>query len=289
MGFGHGDAGDWGHHMDAEGETGIYAGTSGYQYKAARQSGGGGSRVDVLMRPEKDPISGHPMDSDPSYDWSDGKGPKKEKVSAMLYFVTSWVFFLEGISGMSGLAVSYFYKNTLMVDPATLSTISSLSALPWTVKPLYGFLSDGWPIMGYRRRPYLILAGFVGFLSWFLMAVVVNDLVFGFLCLFFASMGLAVSNVIAEAMIVEKSRGESQEFASHLQAVVHGAQAVGSIIAAYFGGVLLNFLADRHVFLLCAFFPFLTVAGEEVHGGPDGDPAGHAGEAEGAVQHVHAA
>jgi hypothetical protein len=40
-------------------------------------------------------------------------------------------------------------------------------------------------------------------------------------------------------MLVEKSRGQTQEFASHLQAFVHGAQAVGGIIAAYFGGFLL--------------------------------------------------
>lgn len=216
--------------------------------------------MDVMMRPERDPISGAPGDGGESeLDWSTGKLHKREKISSMLYFVTSWVFFLEGISGMSGLAVSYFYKNTLMVEPATLSIVSSLSAIPWTVKPLYGFLSDGWPIMGYRRRPYLVIAGVVGFVSWACMAVLVNDLYFGFACLFFASMALAVSNVIAEGMLVEKSRGQSQEFASHLQAVVHGAQAVGSIIAAYFGGLLLNYLADRHVFLLCAFFPVLTV------------------------------
>jgi hypothetical protein len=66
--------------------------------------------------------------------------------------LTTCMQFLEGISGMSGLAVSYFYKNTLMIQPATLSMVSSLSAIPWTIKPLYGFMSDGWPIFGYRRR-----------------------------------------------------------------------------------------------------------------------------------------
>ena len=59
-----------------------------------------------------------------------------------------YVMFLQGLGEMSGLAVSYFYKNTLGVSPATLSTITSLAAIPWTIKPLYGFLSDGWPIMG---------------------------------------------------------------------------------------------------------------------------------------------
>ena len=39
------------------------------------------------------------------------------------YLVTSWVLFLEGLSGISGLAVSYFYKNTLKVDPSTLTQV----------------------------------------------------------------------------------------------------------------------------------------------------------------------
>jgi len=67
------------------------------------------------------------------------------------YFVTSWVLFLEGLSGISGLAVSYFYKNTLKVDPATLTQVMSMTNLPWTCKPIYGFVSDAFPIFGYRQ------------------------------------------------------------------------------------------------------------------------------------------
>ena len=47
--------------------------------------------------------------------------------NARFSFVTSWVLFLEGLSGISGLAVSYFYKNTLKVDPATLTQVMSLT------------------------------------------------------------------------------------------------------------------------------------------------------------------
>jgi hypothetical protein len=38
------------------------------------------------------------------------------------------VLFLEGLSGISGLAVSYFYKNTLKVDPSTLTQVMRLRA-----------------------------------------------------------------------------------------------------------------------------------------------------------------
>jgi folate/biopterin transporter len=185
-----------------------------------------------------------------------GKGPQ---ISTLFYFITCWIFFVQGISSMSDMAVSYFYKDTLKTDPATLSTVTSLTALPWTIKPLYGFLSDGWPIFGYRRKPYIIIAGAVGSVSWFCMAVFVNDVWFGFACMFFGSMALSVCNVIAEGMLVEKSRGQTQEFASQLQAFVHGAQAVGGIIAAYFGGFLLSYLADRHMFMLCCLFPLTFV------------------------------
>jgi BT1 family len=33
--------------------------------------------------------------------------------------------------------------------------------LPWVLKPLYGFMSDGLPIFGYRRRSYMLLSGLV--------------------------------------------------------------------------------------------------------------------------------
>ena len=185
-----------------------------------------------------------------------GKGPQ---ISMFFYFVTSWVFFVQGIGGLSNLAVSYFYKDTLGVEPATLSMVMSMTAIPWTIKPLYGFMSDGWPIFGYRRKPYMIIAGAMASLSWFCMAVLVNDVWFGFTVMFFGSMGVAVTNVIAEGMLVEKSRGQTQEFASHLQAYVYGAQAIGGIIAAYFGGFLLSYLADRHVFMLCCLFPLTLI------------------------------
>lgn len=46
-----------------------------------------------------------------------------------------------------------------------VAILANAGALPWLVKPVYGFLSDTIPIWGLRRRPYLILGGFVGVLT----------------------------------------------------------------------------------------------------------------------------
>mmetsp|Transcript_61891 Transcript_61891/g.128020 ORF Transcript_61891/g.128020 Transcript_61891/m.128020 type:complete len:505 (+) Transcript_61891:100-1614(+) len=216
---------------------------------------------DVLIKPVKDPISGK---ENSEYKAIDVNGtnflpPLKGGVTYTFYFVTSWILFLQGISELSGLAVSYFYKNELKVDPAVLSTVTSLTALPWTIKPLYGLITDGFPIFGYRRKPYLILCGVMGCVAWAVMSTMVNEVWFGFAMMFIASMAIGFSNVIAEGMVVEKSRGESQEFASHLQATVHGAQAVGGIIAAYFSGLLLDYITNRQMFALCAVFPLTLI------------------------------
>ena len=43
-----------------------------------------------------------------------------------------------------------------------MASITAISAFPWMIKPLYGFLSDTVPILGYKRRSYLIICGLLG-------------------------------------------------------------------------------------------------------------------------------
>lgn len=38
----------------------------------------------------------------------------------------------------------------------------SAANIPWTIKPLIGFVSDSVPLLGYRRKSYLALAGLAG-------------------------------------------------------------------------------------------------------------------------------
>ncbi|KAJ1483451.1 hypothetical protein T484DRAFT_1800429 [Baffinella frigidus] len=75
-----------------------------------------------------------------------------EKVTLLVCMCSGWVMFLEGINGMSGLAISYYFKETLKLSPATITSVSSITALPWTCKPLYGFMSDAFPLFGYRSE-----------------------------------------------------------------------------------------------------------------------------------------
>eukprot|EP00955_Chlamydomonas_euryale_P117472 366475-Chlamydomonas_euryale.AAC.1 len=48
------------------------------------------------------------------------------------------------------------------MDPASATALMGLATLPWMVKPLYGFISDSVPLLGYRRRSYLAACGLLG-------------------------------------------------------------------------------------------------------------------------------
>ncbi len=181
-----------------------------------------------------------------------------EPTSDLLAILT--VYFVEGILGLARLAVSFFLKDELGLNPAQVSALLGITLLPWTVKPLFGLLSDSLPILGYRRRPYLVLSGILGAISWLSLATVVHTTMTAIVAITLSSVSVAVSDVIVDSIIVERARGESQAQAGSLQSLSWSAIALGSIITAYFSGLLLQYFTIRSVFGITALFPLIVSA-----------------------------
>ena len=128
------------------------------------------------------------------------------------------IYFVEGALGLARLAQTFYLKDTLHLGPAELSALTGLFTLPWTVKPLYGFLSDGLPLFGYRRRSYLILCGLLGSLSYLALGTsffglgLVDDvsnsnIIQATIASFVISSGcIAFSDVVADGIVVQRTR-----------------------------------------------------------------------------------
>ena len=85
----------------------------------------------------------------------------------------------------------------------------ALLAVPWTIKPAFGLLSDFVPLFGSRRRNYLLLANGVAAASLLLLAFI--PLAPGSRWLLFAlllptTMAIALGDVIVDALMVEKGQ-----------------------------------------------------------------------------------
>jgi folate/biopterin transporter len=181
-----------------------------------------------------------------------GNEPNPELIAILV------VYFVQGILGLSRLAVSFFLKDELHLSPAEVSALMGVAALPWMVKPLFGFLSDGLPIFGYRRRPYLVLSGLLGTAAWIMMATVVHTAWMATLAIALSSLSVAVSDVIVDSLVVERARSESVRDAGSLQSLTWGASAVGGLITAYISGLLLEHFTNRVVFGITAVFPLIV-------------------------------
>ncbi|MFQ3614294.1 MAG: folate/biopterin family MFS transporter, partial [Cyanobacteriota bacterium] len=81
------------------------------------------------------------------------------------------VYFVQGAVGLARLATSFYLKDSLGLSPAQVAALTGIAVIPWTLKPLYGLLSDTLPIVGYRRKPYLVLSGLLGCGAWLGMAL----------------------------------------------------------------------------------------------------------------------
>lgn len=168
------------------------------------------------------------------------------------------VYLVQGILGLARLAVSYFLKDELHLDPATVGILSGVAAFPWVIKPFYGFLSDSVPLFGYKRRSYLILTGALGATSWLAMATVVHSPAAAVGVMMVGSLGTACSDVVVDSIVVERSRGEPQATAGSLQSLCWASSAVGGVASAYFSGSLVAAWGTRGVFAATALFPLLV-------------------------------
>lgn len=129
-----------------------------------QNDGLGVSRQDVV---KKDPRASS-VQNGPQSGWSIWLKEKIflgiEPTPEILAIMT--IYFVEGALGLARLAQTFFLKDQLHLGPAELSALSGIFVLPWTIKPLYGFLSDGFPLFGYKRRSYLVISGLLGCFSY---------------------------------------------------------------------------------------------------------------------------
>ncbi|MGL5033977.1 MAG: folate/biopterin family MFS transporter, partial [Microcystaceae cyanobacterium] len=153
---------------------------------------------------------------------------------------------------------SFFLKDDLGLSPAQMAALTGVAALPWIVKPLLGFLSDGLPLFGYRRRSYIVLSGLLGTFAWLALATSVHSIWTAAIALLLTSLSVAVSDVIADSVVVERAQKEAIAKAGSLQSLTWGVAALGGLMTAYFSGLLLQNFSTQIVFGVTALFPLIV-------------------------------
>ena len=83
------------------------------------------------------------------------------------------MFYLSaGAKTLINLALLDIFKNKYGIEPATEEQLESIILLPWSFKLVYGIFCDLVPLLGSRRKNYLILISFMQFVSYFCIALI---------------------------------------------------------------------------------------------------------------------
>lgn len=168
------------------------------------------------------------------------------------------VYFAHGIGQAGDLIaqpLSYFFKEFLGFSPAEQTRFLAILALPALLRPLYGLLSDCVPLFGYRRKSYLYLFNSVCALGCLLLASV-TDARLILVALLLTAFGTAASDVLIEALVVEKGRdtGKTKEFQS-VQWLWFSAASVGT---ALLGGWLCQRFAPESALHVAALITLIA-------------------------------
>src|SRR5215469_16212121 len=154
------------------------------------------------------------------------------------------VYFSQGMYHVADQVVTLTLKETLGLTPAQVGTFGMIVLVPWVIKPIYGLVSDGFPLFGRRRRSYFLLSSALATLAGVVLWLQ-GEPTYGTLAIMAIVMGLGIAftDVLTDAF----------------QSVQWTAINVAMLLVGFVGG----YLAQRHMlhvgFLLAAAFPFLAL------------------------------
>ncbi len=175
---------------------------------------------------------------------------------AAVYFVQG---FAEPKAGIAAQPIFFLLKDELRLGAAETATFLALVGIAWSVKPLYGLLSDLVPLAGSRRRSYLLATTAMAALGWLVLGLLPGypyALTLAILAL--TGLGLAFTDVLCDAVMVEE--GKPRGLTGHFQSIQWGAIYTAAVIAGVGGGYLSAYVSYSRTFLLVALFPALSFA-----------------------------
>jgi hypothetical protein len=190
-------------------------------------------------------------------------------------------YLLVGIlQGLSGPLINV-YPLDLGATEAQQMTLSSIRSLPASFKLIFGFVSDNFPMLGYRRKSYMLLGWGLAAVSMFVLMMRSNlqlveeeyekddgtvgtrvvapedapSVPFLSLVLLLFGTGFWMADVMADSVVAEKAKLEPVHARGATQSSCYSYRFFGLMVAAPFSTALYSWMGPYYVIALLAFLP----------------------------------
>ena len=175
---------------------------------------------------------------------SDGRQDVSGPSFRTLAILFGAMYFLQGVSEPTAGLVAQPSKALLKSwgkDAAEISAFAAVLALPWSLKPIYGLLSDFLPIFGSRRRSYLMLTSALatlGFASLCVSPPSSGAVPWLLAALLLPTVSVAFNDVVVDALMVEE--GQPRGITGRLQSIqwtaIYASQLLTGVVGGWISG-----------------------------------------------------
>lgn len=182
---------------------------------------------------------------------------------ASFLWLVCLIYFIQGFRSFVWTAVSYQMKDMMKLSPSTSQFLVSVAYFPWSIKPIYGILSDCIPIKQRKRIPYLIISSWLSLFPWLILGLsepLRSSSNFLTALLIVQNLGCAMADVVIDAMIAEAVRSAGPEFAGDLQSLSWSSMAIGGIFGSLLGGYALSNLPIHVIYIMFSALPLFQLA-----------------------------
>jgi MFS family permease len=184
-----------------------------------------------------------------------------------LRWVIGTPYFVQGTSTLTEVPILYFIKFTLDMGDAGGQLFDALRQIGWFIKPVWGILSDRYPIFGYHRKSWYVLMACLATIFWLLnalLAFIGITLPVVYLISFnLAFATYAFVDVVCDALMV--THGRKLKAVGSFVNFQWGVLAVANAASVYLGGWLQGKIEQGLyepwlVFFITAIPPLITAA-----------------------------
>jgi MFS family permease len=184
-------------------------------------------------------------------------------VARRLVMVFATLYLVQGFADPTTGVVAQPVRSLLRswgLNAEEIAAFMFLAAMPWNFKLVFGLLTDFVPILGLRRKSYLIAAslttllGMAGAAIWPLPEGATVLLLF---LVLLPSIGMAFTDVVTDAYMVDT--GQPRGLTGRLQSAQWTAMYTAGLLTGVIGGFLSEHGLQRAGFAICAALSLVTL------------------------------
>ena len=161
--------------------------------------------------------------------------------------------------GIMGLAMKAILKDQLHLEPTKIAAFSVIASMAWYFKPLAGLLTDNFPLLGTRRKGYLVVSALLAGVLWIVLAIIPTSYGSMLTLLVIINIGLVIGQTTLGGLLVQY--GQEYKATGQISAMRNASENLGLLVSALVSGWIASHfvrpgmaIAGVVLFVLVGFF-----------------------------------